>query len=189
MLRALVLIGTLATGAAQAADPVPLAQLAQPGRVLMLRHALAPGTGDPPDFRLGDCTTQRNLDQSGRLQALRLGERLRKAGLTRVKVYSSQWCRCLETAQLLGIGPVEELPALNSIYNRPADRERNVTALRAFLAALPVNGPPVVLVTHQFTISEFTGGGTGSGGGTIFQLNGTGAPRALGSIDQHPDQG
>jgi broad specificity phosphatase PhoE len=117
------------------------------------------------------------------MQALRLGERLRKAGLTRVKVYSSQWCRCLETAQLLGIGQVEELPALNSIYNRPEDRERNVTALRAFLAALPATGPPVVLVTHQFTIAEFTGGGTGSGGGTVFELDGTGTPRVVASIE------
>jgi broad specificity phosphatase PhoE len=183
MLRCFVLILALAAaGAGHAADPLPLAELARPGRVLMLRHALAPGTGDPPGFRIGDCSTQRNLDAVGRAKSVQLGERIRKAGLARARVYSSQWCRCLETAQLLGLGPVEELPALNSIYNRPEARERIITALRAFLAQLPPNGPPVVLVTHQFTISEFTGGGTVSGGGTIFQLNGTGAPRALGAI-------
>jgi len=178
----LALIFLLAAGAAQAADPLPLAELARPGRVLMLRHALAPGAGDPPHFRLGDCATQRNLDAAGRAQAAQLGERLRKAGVARAKVYSSQWCRCLETARLLKLGPVEELPALNSFYNRAEAREKNIAALRAFLAGLPADGPPIVLVTHQFTIGEFTGGGTGSGGGTIFELDRSGAPRVLGSI-------
>jgi broad specificity phosphatase PhoE len=183
MLRVPALILALTvSAAAPASDAVPLSELAKPGRVLMLRHALAPGTGDPPGFRIGDCSTQRNLDAAGRAQAARLGERIREAGLLRVRIYSSQWCRCLETARLLGLGPVEELAALNSIYNRPEARAKIIAALRAFLAQLPSNGPPLVLVTHQFTISEFTGGGTGSGGGTIFALNGTGAPRALGAI-------
>jgi phosphohistidine phosphatase SixA len=168
--------------AAQAAGPVPLAELAKPGRLLMLRHANAPGTGDPPSFRQGDCATQRNLDATGRAQAAKLGERLAKAGVTRAKVYSSQWCRCLETARLLKLGPVTELPALNSFYGRTQDREANLAALRAFLAGLPAGAAPVVLVTHQFTINAFTGQGTVSGGGTLFELNGSGAPRVLGEI-------
>ena len=168
--------------AAHAAEPVPLAELAKPGRVLMLRHANAPGVGDPPAFRLEDCSTQRNLDAAGRAQAATLGERLAKAGVARAKVYSSQWCRCLETARLLKLGPPAELPALNSFYGRAQDRDANLAALRTFLAGLPVDGPPVVLVTHQFTIDAFTGQGTVSGGGTIFELNGSGAPRALGPI-------
>ncbi len=80
------------------------------------------------------------------------------------------------------LGPVTELPALNSFFGRSHDRQSNVAALRAFLARLPTDGPPVVLVTHQFTINDFTSGGTVSGGGTIFELNGTGEPRALGAI-------
>jgi len=168
--------------AAQAAEPVPLEELAKPGRVLMLRHANAPGVGDPPGFRIEDCATQRNLDAAGRAQAKALGERLAKAGVARAKVYSSQWCRCLETARLLQLGPVTELPALNSFFGRSQDRQSNVAALRAFLARLPTDGPPVVLVTHQFTINDFTSQGTVSGGGTIFELNGTGEPRALGGI-------
>jgi hypothetical protein len=165
---------------AQSGDP--LAELARPGRLLMLRHALAPGNGDPPGFRLGDCTTQRNLDEVGREQARRMGERLRRAGIARAKVYSSQWCRCLETARLLNVGPVEELPALNSFYNRAEAREARVAALRAFVARLPVNGPPVIFATHQFTIGEFTGGGTGSGGGMVFELDGSGSPRPIGAV-------
>jgi phosphohistidine phosphatase SixA len=171
----------LASGAATA-QTVALTELAKPGRVLMLRHANAPGTGDPPQFRLDDCATQRNLDAAGRAQARRLGEQLARAGITKARVFSSQWCRCLETATLLGLGTVEPLPALNSFYPVPEQRDARMAALRSFLASLPVDGPPVVLVTHQFTISEFTGGGVPSGGGSLFRLDGTGQPRWLGAI-------
>jgi len=169
--------------AAQAADPLPLAEIDKPGRVLMLRHANAPGTGDPPNFKLGDCSTQRNLDAAGRAQAAKLGERLATAGIARAKVYSSQWCRCLDTARLLKLGPVSELPALNSFYGRTQDRDATLATLRAFLAGLPTDGLPVVLVTHQFTINAFTDQGTVSGGGTVFAVNGSGAPRVLGEIE------
>jgi broad specificity phosphatase PhoE len=168
--------------AAIAAEPLPLAELTKPGRVLMLRHANAPGTGDPPNFRLGDCSTQRNLDASGRAQARKLGERLAKAGVAPAAVHSSEWCRCLETARLLKLGRVKELAALNSFYGRTQDRDANLGMLRDFLARLPAGGPPVVLVTHQFTISAFTGQGMVSGGGAVFELNGSGAPRVLGEI-------
>lgn len=180
-LRPVALLLLFGCGAA-AAQTVALAELSQPGRVLMLRHANAPGTGDPPQFRIDDCATQRNLDAPGRAQARRLGERLARAGIAKARVYSSQWCRCLETAQLLGLGTVEPLPALNSFYPVPEQRDARMAALRAFLAGLPVDGPPVVLVTHQFTISEFTGGGVPSGGGSLFRLDGSGQPRWLGAL-------
>lgn len=177
----LLCLGLLAR-AAWAGDALPLAELAKPGRILMLRHAYAPGTGDPPEFRLDDCTTQRNLDAGGRAQASALGDRLKRAGITRAQVYSSQWCRCLETARRLRIGAVNALPALNSFYGRAQERAARVAALRSFLARLPADGPPVVLVTHQFTINAFTGAGTPSGGGSLFQLNGSTTPRWLGTI-------
>lgn len=176
-----VLFCTLSDGAL-AADAVPLAELAKPGRLLMLRHANAPGTGDPPGFKLDDCSTQRNLDRAGRDQARALGQRLQKAGIREARIYSSQWCRCLDTARLLELGPVTTLPALNSFFSRPQQRETRLAALRGFLAGLPVTGAPVILVTHQFTINGFTDEGTESGGGSAFELNGTGAPRLLGSI-------
>jgi phosphohistidine phosphatase SixA len=168
---------------ARAADTLPLTELARPGRVLMLRHANAPGVGDPPQFKLNDCTTQRNLDAVGRAQAAELGARLAGAGVTQARVYSSQWCRCLETARLLKLGAPAELPALNSFFGRSQDREPNLAALRRFLAGLPVNGPPVILVTHQVTISGITGEGTASGGGHLLQLNGSGTPKVLGPIE------
>lgn len=175
------IIGVFAA-AGWAAETMPLAEFAKPGRVLMLRHTNAPGTGDPPNFTLENCATQRNLDEVGRAQAMVLGQRLAEAGVKDVKVYSSQWCRCLDTARLLKLGPVEPLPALNSFYQRSEQREQTLAALRAFLAKLPTGGPPVVLVTHQFTINAFTSEATASGGGSLFELNATGAPRLLGAI-------
>lgn len=164
------------------AATLPLAELAKPGRVLLLRHAQAPGVGDPPGFRLDDCATQRNLDDSGRRQAQALGSRLAKAGVTAARVYSSQWCRYLETARLLQLGPVTGLPALNSFFERPQDRAATIAALRAFLAGLPVDDPPVVLVTHQFNINALTSASTPAAGGSIFQLDGTDNPRWLGTL-------
>ena len=165
-----------------AAEPLALAELAKPGRVLMLRHALAPGVGDPTHFDLRNCSTQRNLDATGRLQAANLGRRLGRSGIAGVRVYSSQWCRCLETARLLGLGTVTELPALNSFFGRPRDRDANIAALRVFLEKLPVDGPPVVLVTHQVTIHAVTGAFAESGGGVLLQLNGSATPGVLGEI-------
>ncbi len=170
----------LLAGPALAAGSLPLGELAKPGRVLMLRHALAPGTGDPAGFRLGDCATQRNLDGAGRAQAVKLGEQLARAGISRARVYSSQWCRCVDTARLLNLGAVTELPALNSFFDRPQEREPKISALRAFLAKLPADGPPVVLVTHQVTVSALTGVYPASGGGVLLQLDGSPTPRILG---------
>ena len=168
---------------ALAAARVPLSEVARPGRVLIIRHAQAPGIGDPPEFRIGDCMTQRNLDEAGRAQAGRIGQRLRQAGVVRAQVWSSQWCRCLDTARLLELGPASELPALNSFFGRPEVREAQLAALRVFLAGLPAGGLPVVLVTHQVVITALTGLGVASGGGAVLQLNGTGTPRLLGEIE------
>ncbi|MBE0625675.1 MAG: histidine phosphatase family protein [Burkholderiales bacterium] len=176
-------LALLAAPAAWAGDILPLTELAKPGRVLLLRHAYAPGTGDPPGFRLDDCASQRNLDASGRAQASALGERLKRAGIARARVYSSQWCRCRETARLLQLGEVQPLPALNSFYGRAQERDARVAALRSFLAALAPDGVPVVMVTHQYTITALTGAGTPSGGGSIFELNGSDTPRRIGAIE------
>lgn len=156
----------------QSADALGL--LAQPGHVLLLRHANAPGAGDPPGLRLGDCSTQRNLDERGRAQAKRLGERLRAAGLADARVFTSQWCRCRETARLLQLGPTEDLPALNSFFAEPETREPRIRALRAFLDRLPRDGPPVVLVTHQLTITALTGHFPAAGEGLVVRLRATG---------------
>jgi broad specificity phosphatase PhoE len=144
------------------------------GLVVVLRHALAPGTSDPAGFRLGDCTTQRNLDDRGRAQARAIGTTLAAEGFAGAAVFTSEWCRCRETAELLGLGPVRPLPALNSFFGRPDERASRDRDLRAFLAALPADGPPVVLVTHMVNIQALTGRGTASGGGLVLWLDGRG---------------
>jgi broad specificity phosphatase PhoE len=135
------------------AAAAPLSDLAAPGRMLMLRHGNAPGGGDPPGFKLGDCATQRNLDEKGRAQARATGAAIRAALgpalAARTRVYSSQWCRAEETARLLGLGAPKPLPGLNSFFSDPAAEAKTLPALRAFLAGLPKDGPPVILVTHQ----------------------------------------
>lgn len=143
-------------GTAGAAESDLARLIGKPDHVIVLRHARAPGTGDPADFLLGDCTTQRNLSDEGRRQAARIGARLRAAGLAETTVYSSQWCRCLETARGLAVGPVVELPALNSFFRSPGEEEKYNRALQAWIAAAELSRP-VVLVTHQVNITALTG--------------------------------
>ena len=142
-------------------------RLDQPGTVVALRHALAPGVGDPEGFVLEDCDTQRNLDARGRNQASTIGDALRRAGRGDTAVYSSRWCRCLETARFLALGPVTPLPALDSFFGKPSEREARTRALRDFLAEAGANGPPIVLVTHQVNISALIGRFTRSGEGVV----------------------
>ena len=149
-----LLIAVLALSGAAHAQPGPAELLRQPGAVGLLRHATAPGTGDPPEFELGRCETQRNLSDAGRDQARRIGYRLQDARIE-ARVYSSQWCRTLETAELLGIGPVMPLPALNSFF---ADRGEERAQTRAVLDVLRQwRGSTIILVTHQVNITALTG--------------------------------
>ncbi len=160
-----------------------LARLQQGGHALVLRHAIAPGFGDPPGFRLGDCATQRNLDERGRAQAIAIGDTLRARGIRDARVYSSQWCRCLETASLMRLGPVTPLPALNSFFERTQDREQNLPALRDFLARQPADGSPLILMTHHVNIQAVTGINVGPGEGVVLQLKPGEAPRLVGRLN------
>ena len=158
MLRLILLLFVLC-GAAQAQDE-PLQALKQPGAVGLLRHARAPGTGDPAGFRIGDCSTQRNLDAAGREQARQIGERLRAAGLA-PRVFSSAWCRTLETTELLGLGSVEVLLSLNSFFANSAAGPAQTEAVRRLISNW--DGGPLLLVTHQVNITALTGVFPGDG--------------------------
>ena len=153
------------------------------GHILMIRHALAPGSGDPANFRIGDCTTQRNLDDRGRNQARNIGAWLRTKGIESAKVYSSQWCRCLETARLLEMGSVTELPALNSFYELTQNREPNLKALRKFIAEQPSTGGLIILVTHFVTISAIADEAVSSGEGVLLKLNEDGPYEIIGRLN------
>ncbi len=153
-LIALLVLLTLPTIAADQASAWDA--MSQPGHAVLMRHANAPGTGDPGDFTLGDCSTQRNLDETGRDQARRVGARLRERGIDGRTVYTSRWCRCSETARLLDIGPVEPLDGLNSFFGDEFSEGEVMPQLRAFLREDALDPPPV-LVTHQVNITSLTG--------------------------------
>ena len=155
---------------AQLSEEDLVKQLKNRGAILMIRHALAPGTGDPLNFAIGNCATQRNLDDRGRTQAKAIGEWLRSKGIKKATVFSSQWCRCLETANLIGLGVVTELPALNSFFDKPQDRDPNVKALRAFFAKQTTRDELIILVTHFVTISAITQQAVSSGEGVLLIL-------------------
>ena len=173
----------LVAAPATAQDEAALwAALRAGGHVALLRHALAPGTGDPAAFALGDCGTQRNLSAAGRAQAARIGARLRENRIAAAQVYSSQWCRCMETARLLDLGRVEELPALNSFFRRYEREEAQTRAIRTWLTE-QTPGTPVVLVTHQVNITALTGVYPASGELVVVRLRPDGTLDVVGSIE------
>lgn len=156
-----------------------LALLAEPGVHAIMRHAKAPGISDPSIFVLDDCATQRNLNWQGRVQASRTGHALRDAGVKIDRVLTSQWCRCRETAKLLGLGPTEDAPALNSYYEARQRRIRQTAALRQVIEA--AKGETLMMVTHQVNISGLLALATASAEIRVFRLTGSGA-EALGSF-------
>ena len=178
----LLIIGcTLLTPAAASNGATAiLEKLTDGDHFALLRHALAPGTGDPAHFDVTDCATQRNLNDVGRMQAANIGDALRDAGLIEATVYSSQWCRCLETARLLDIGPVQELESLNSFFQARQNQDRQMRELRQWMSEQLLE-LPVVLVTHQVNITALTGNFAASGelvivkrlGNSEFQVVGT----------------
>ncbi len=134
----------------------------------VFRHAQAPGTFDPPGFRLDDCSTQRNLDDEGRAQARRLGAWFRTRGLEPAAVRSSPWCRCLDTARG-AFGRATAWPALGSPSGlADAERRTRMAELRRALAQ-PLPGRFEVWVTHQFVIADLVGEATGSGAGVLLE--------------------
>ncbi len=134
--------------------------------VLMIRHADAPGFSDPPGFKIGDCSTQRNLGERGRQQALDLGLWLKQQGIDSAQVLSSAWCRCVDTATLLAKGPVTIEPSLGSFFQNASESGPQTAALRVLLADRlkgSVPRKPLILVTHQVNISAYTGESVGQG--------------------------
>jgi len=160
-----------------------IGQMKAGGHILMIRHAMAPGSGDPENFQLGDCATQRNLNDRGRAQARAIGEWLRAAGIEKARIFASQWCRCLDTARLIHLGPVTQLSALNSFYDRPQDREPNLKALQIFLAKQTSASELLILVTHFVTISEITGEAVSSGEGVVLRVKEKGVYEVAGRLN------
>lgn len=148
----------LAFAAPAAADEAVWTLLRAGGQVVLLRHAATePGVGDPPGFRLDDCGTQRNLSESGRDEARRLGEALRGRGVPAARLLSSPWCRCLETTQLVfGRAADAVEPALGNLFGRPERAAQQVARLRELLRH-GAQGGNLFLVTHGSTTQALTG--------------------------------
>lgn len=147
----------------------------------LMRHALAPGTGDPATVVIGDCTTQRNLSDKGRKQSRRIGAQFRANGVAAARVYTSAWCRCAETAELLRIGPVAVLPPLNSFFVTPERAAPQTEALQKWLTENR-GRIPLVLVTHQVNITALTEVYPRSGEIVVARLDSHGNIRVLGTI-------
>ena len=138
------------------------------GKVVFMRHALAPGNGDPNKFNLDSCATQRNLDEEGRQQAKRIGKKLRDRKVEFAQIYSSEWCRCRETAQLLNMGEVTPLRALNSFYEHHFSRDELLPTLEEMLFEVESGDAPILMVTHFVTISAVMGRAVSSGDLVVF---------------------
>ncbi len=123
---------------------------------VMIRHALAPGMGDPENFAIDRCETQRNLSDEGREQARNMGDLFRRNNIESAEVYSSQWCRCLETARLMNLGEVNESKTINSFFRRFEKEEEQTKELALWIKEQDLSRP-IILITHQVNITAFTG--------------------------------
>lgn len=147
----------LAPGTARAQEGI-WPRLRRGGLVLLIRHAsTVPGLGDPPGYRLDECSTQRNLSEAGRDEARRIGERLRREKVPIAKVYTSPWCRCRETA-MLAFGQAEDWEPLSSIFDFPHREEDYSSRVKMRIGGYSTRKPAgnVVMVTHNVNIAALT---------------------------------
>jgi phosphohistidine phosphatase SixA len=166
LLGAMVVIAT--AGNVRATDETIWKAL-KDGAIVLFRHANAPGGGDPPGMRIGDCATQRNLDQTGRAQARRIGAVFRAKGIPAGRVLTSQWCRATDTAELAFPGRSEDAPPFNSFFDDRRKGPAQTAAARRLLLSWAGPGA-LVVTTHQVNISALTGLTTGSGEGVVLRV-------------------
>ena len=124
--------------------------------VIFLRHALAPGFGDPYNFKKQDCSTQRNLNNKGRLQARLIGHYLKAGKISFSEILTSEWCRCIDTAKELNLGKWETFSGLNSFFEGHEKKDKVMDKLRKKLNSLS-HSDLILLITHQVVILEQTG--------------------------------
>ncbi|MGH6608882.1 MAG: histidine phosphatase family protein [Burkholderiaceae bacterium] len=159
-------------------------ELKNGGNVVLIRHAITtPGAGDPPGFRIDDCSTQRNLTDEGRQHARKIGEAFRERGISVERVFSSPWCRCLETARL-AFGKAEAWQPLSNLFGRSENEAKQVAELRAFVSQSRSGN--AVLVTHGSTIVALTGISPATGEIVIVAPQGAGKFAVRGRLSVEP---
>ena len=126
-------------------------------KIILIRHAKAPGGGDPKGFKIDDCKTQRNLNEIGINQSKKIGKLFREKNIKIDKVFSSQWCRCKDTAKY-AFGDFKEFSALNSTFQSPFDKneDKQIEILKNFVKNWNGKGKNLVLVTHYSIITAIT---------------------------------
>ena len=172
----LVLLVVALTGSVHACASELSELLKKSDYVLLMRHALAPGVGDPAGYTLQDCKSQRNLDAQGRAQAQRIGQWLKMQGVRDTIVFTSAWCRCKETAEKLALGdPVHEA-SLNSFFDDMSQGTQSNLKLQKFISNQlnSKNEKALILVTHHVNIAEFMGEKVGSGDMVLAKVNSAG---------------
>ena len=160
---ALIFVSLMASAMAHASDLSNKLETSE--YVLLMRHTRAPGVGDPPNYTLSDCKTQRNLSAEGRQQAVTVGHWLKKQGIKQADVYSSEWCRCKDTAELLNLGSYQIAPALASFFDEMQKAKERNQLLQTFIAEhINTKGSKaLILVTHHVNIFEYMGENIASG--------------------------
>jgi phosphohistidine phosphatase SixA len=152
------------------------------GYVLLMRHSYAPGVGDPDNFKLNDCSTQRNLSDVGRQDAQDVGEWLQRREIKIFRVETSRWCRAKETAQLLGLGKVRLNKNLDSLFEEAdALNHPQTAAIRKQIQNHRNKSGLLVLVGHYVNIAALTGVGVASGEGILVKANAQGEFKVLGA--------
>jgi phosphohistidine phosphatase SixA len=133
-------------------------------KVILIRHALAPGGGDPAGFKINDCNTQRNLNKVGINQSKKIGKIFRDNKIPIDIVLSSEWCRCKDTA-FHAFGRFKEFSALNSTFSYPfiKNETRQIKAIKKYLKNWNGKGKNLILVTHYSIITAITDAGPSSG--------------------------
>ena len=149
--------------------------------LVLMRHALAPGYGDPANFDVKECRTQRNLNEVGRQQSIDIGDLFRSNGIDKAIVLSSQWCRCLATANLLNLGNVSELPFLNSFFENFYREQFQTDETIQWIRNAPLR-IPTILVSHQVNIAALTGYSAASGEMVFVRRSTDGRFKVIGSI-------
>ena len=153
--------------------------LKEGGKLIFIRHALAPGNGDPENFELQNCSTQRNLNEIGIQQSKKIGLIFKKNEIKIDNIYSSEWCRCKDTAKY-AFDDFETFEALNSFYDIrfAANEDKQIKDFYEFIDSIDSKNN-IVFVTHYVVIGAILNIGTSSGEIVVTDKN----LNIIGSID------